>query len=238
MSRTLTIACFAIAIAPAVPAAPYWVAWEGNDYPENEGWQRIVDGVGPAQRSLAAGVMTIDGLADRQIDDYYRMERPVDPAPGEQFLMQWRLRVDQVIGNPLGLYDPGVAIFSDDDWTVSLLFGTDFIRSFHEDAIVSVQPGVFHSFDFRSLDMRGYNLYVDGALALTGSFWEPTFEKSKVEWGDRARGSASLSHWDYFRIGVIPEPGTLYLLFTILCSSMVPRAALWRTYNGECAISS
>ena len=229
MSRTLTIACLFAATAPAAFAAPYWVAWEGDDFPENEGWQRVVDGIGPAERTLADGIMTIDGLADTQIDDYYRIERPLDPEPDEQFIMQWRLRVHDVVGSPLALYDPGVAIFSDDDWTVSLLFGTDFIRSFHEHMVIPIEPDVFHEFEFRSLGMRSYELYVDGTLVHDGFFWEPTFESSKVAWGDLARGSASLTDWDYFRVGVVPESGTLSLVAIVICSWTLFKLPRWRT---------
>ncbi|MGE0482172.1 MAG: hypothetical protein AB7Q17_17060 [Phycisphaerae bacterium] len=198
-------------------AAPYWVAWEGNDYPENEGWERRMNGVGPAVRTLHDGLMTMDGLADLQIDDYYRMERPLNPETGEEFVMQWRVRVNEIIGHPLALYDPGVAVWSDDDWAVLFILGTDFIRSFHEDLNIPVQPGAFHAFEFRSSDMRSYQLFVDGSLIHVGSFWEPDFDRSRVHWGDMTRGSASSSDWDYFRFGVVPEPGTGLCFLTCLC---------------------
>jgi hypothetical protein len=209
------------ALAQPAVAEQYWIAWEGNDFPENEGWERIVNGPQPAERTLADGIMTMDGLADTQIDDYYRMDRPLDPEPGEEFVMQWRIRVDEVIGHPLALYDPGVAVWSDDDWEVSLLFGTDFVYIFHENILIGVDPDVYHTWEFRSSDMRSYDLMVDGALIHAGFFWEPTFERSKVTWGDKARGSASLADWDYFRFGVVPEPGTMILF---LVAVFGPRA--------------
>ena len=212
---TRTLFCIAAALGMLVAqagAAPYWISWEGNDFPENEGWERIVNGPQPAERTLADGIMTMDGLADRQIDDYYRMERLIDPGPGEEFVMQWRIRVDEIIGHPLALYDPGVAVWSDDDWEVSLLFGTDFVYSFHENILISVDPDVYHTWEFRSSDMRTYDLMVAGALIHTGFFWEPTFERSKVTWGDKARGAASLADWDYFRFGVVPEPSSALLI--------------------------
>lgn len=144
---------------------------------------------------------------------------------GEEFVMQWRIRVNQVDGHPLALYDPGAAVWSDDDWTVSLLFGTDFIRSFHERIEFSMQPGVFHNFEFRSTDMRSYQMFVDGLMIHVGSFWEPTFDRSRVHWGDRARGSASLTDWDYFRFGVVPEPSSGVLLLTLLCCTRVIQQA-------------
>lgn len=215
--RLLFLPLLGLAISHQVHADQYWVAWEGNDYPENDGWERRVNGSGgPAIRTLNDGIMTMDGRADLQIDDYYRMERPLNPEAGEEFIMQWRLRVNEVDGHPLGLYDPGVQLYSDDDWAVSLLFGTDFIRSFHEDLTFPMEGGVFHTFEFRSLDMRSYRLFVDDSLIHVGSLWEPDFDRSRVHWGDLARGSASLVDWDYFRFGVVPEPGTGISLLALL----------------------
>ena len=233
--RLVVLSVLLGAVSAPATATPYWVAWEGNDFPENEGWERIVNGPQPAVRTLADGIMTMDGLADRQIDDYYRMQRLLDPEPDEQFVMQWRLRVQEVVGNPLTLYDPGVAVFSDDDWTVSLLFGTDFIRSFHEHVIIPMQPDVFHEFEFRSSDMRSYELYVDETLVHNGSFWEPTFESSKVAWGDVARGSASLSDWDYFRVGVVPEPEAIWLVLVGLGAAVALRG---RRVSGRLVVLS
>jgi hypothetical protein len=52
------------------------------------------------------------------------MAVPSGPGPGEQFVMQWRVQVDEVIGHPLALYDPGVALVAS-GWSVSILLGTD-----------------------------------------------------------------------------------------------------------------
>ena len=204
-------------LAPEVAASPYWVAWEGNDFPENEGWERIVNGVGPAERTLSNGIMTMDGLADQQIDDYYRMERPIDPGQGEEFVMQWRLRVRKVVNSPLALFDPGLEVFSDDDWSLAFVLGTDFIRSFHESIEIPFQAGLFHTFEVRTSDMRAYELLIDDSVVHVGSFWEPTFRSSRIEWGDYTRGSASLVDWDYFRFGVVPEPETGIATLALLC---------------------
>lgn len=217
MNRTLVGVSFLVAnIAAPLHAEQYWLAWEGNDYPENEGWERRINGVGPAVRTLGDGIMSIDGRADRQIDDYYRMDRSLNPEPGELFVMQWRLRVNEVIGHPLGLYDPGVGLFSDDDNELTFVLGVDFIRSYHEDgAIIPIEPFVFHEFEVRSFDMQTYELRIDGTTARTGEFWKPNFRRSGVDWGDYTRGSASLTDWDYFRFGVVPEPSSLALILAL-----------------------
>jgi hypothetical protein len=212
LALALTLCAFTV----SATADPYWVAWEGNDFPENEGWERIVNGPQPAERTLADGIMTMDGLADTQIDDYYRMDRPLDPELGEEFVMQWRLRVDEIIGHPLGLWDPGLSLFSDDDWALTFVLGTDFIRCCYEDVDLPFEPGAFHVFEVRSWDMRTYQLRMDQVLMHIGTFWEPSFESSRIQWGDYTRGSASLVDWDYFRFGVVPEPNTGLLLSAFL----------------------
>ena len=223
MKRAVLLLFIAAALAQPAMAEQYWIAWEGNDYPENEGWERIVNGPQPAERTLADGIMTMDGLADTQIDDYYRMERTLDPEPGEEFVMQWRLRIDEVIGSPLALNDPGIGVFSDDDWELLLVFGVDFIRSFHEDVIIPFEADAFHSFEVRSSDMQAYALWIDGANVYTGSFWEPSFQQSRIEWGDATRGASSLAGWDYFRFGVVPEPRTCSSLLALTCAAHILR---------------
>jgi len=74
----------------AALAEPYWVAYEGNDFPENEGWGRRwgnwdgeFEGDG-AVRTVADGVLTIDSMYDEGVYDYAYVERPgaTDPGPG------------------------------------------------------------------------------------------------------------------------------------------------------------
>lgn len=210
------------AFAGEVAATPYWVAWEGNDYPENEGWSRgHHDPDQQADRSLADGVMTLDGLASIEITDFYDMSRPLNPEPGEEFVMQWRLRVNELIANPLSPYDPGLNVFSDDDWALTFWIGFDRIRSLHEDVVIPFTPGVFHAFEVRSADMRTYELRIDGAVVYAGSWWEPTFRRSSVSWGDFIFGGASNSDWDYFRFGVVPEPTSCISLLALLCAVQV-----------------
>ena len=40
MKHLVLLLFVAAAVAKPAMAEQYWVAWEGNDYPENEGWER------------------------------------------------------------------------------------------------------------------------------------------------------------------------------------------------------
>lgn len=207
-------------------ATPYWIDWEGDDWPENQGWTRVwgdwegqYHGSG-ANRTLQDGVLTYDSLYDPGVYDFSRMHRPgqTDPAPGELFVMEWGLKVDEVVG----FSDPGAAVCSDEAWALAFTFAYDRAYSVFEDfAPIPFVPGVFHEYEVISANMRTYDLYVDGELARQGTF-NHLVVSSEITWGEGAQGSASVHEWDYFRFGVVPEPCGLVLLVWVL-AWRVPR---------------
>ncbi len=205
------VGILALGLGPA-SADEYWIAYEGNDFPENEGWTRVYGdenghGQGGAERWIEDGALVIDSRRHIAIYDYNVMERQVDPGPAELFIMRWRLRIDEAGPRE----DPVVAAFSDDSWGVGSHFGESYLESaFETDVAASFEPGVFHAFEFHSWDMRHYELRIDGQLAITGQFCD-VITVSEVGWGDGGQGSTSLSRWDYFHFGVVPEPRTLLM---------------------------
>jgi hypothetical protein len=66
MIRTFMLAAVLALGASLAAAEPYWVSWEGDDWPENQGWTRVWgnwDGLyeGPgAYRTLDSGILTFD----------------------------------------------------------------------------------------------------------------------------------------------------------------------------------
>jgi len=209
------------ATVPLARGEPYWVAYEGDDFPEIEGWTRVVGGGGSA-RSLEHGALVLDSLEGDLLVDFYRMQRPIDPGPGELFRMEWRARFDMVAPRT----DPGVGVFSDESWVVGFEFSDFDMRSVFEPGVTaSFAPGVFHEFELLSPDMRGYEVYIDGVLALTGAF-DHVLTKSEVRWGDGVQGAHSISRWDYFRFGVVPEPGTAWLALCAISLVICTRPVL------------
>ena len=200
------LAAVSYATAGIAAGEPYWIAYEGNDFPENEGWERVHGdenghNQGGAERWIEDGALVIDSRRHIEIYDSYTMSRAVNPGPGELFLMRWRLKVDEVSA----FYDPSVVVFSDDSWVVAFNFSESLARSGFESGVsVEFDPGVFHDFELSSWDMRTYELTIDGTTALTGDF-VPVFTASEVSWGDGWQGAASLARWDYFEFGVVPE---------------------------------
>ncbi len=195
-----------ILLASAAGATPYWIAWEGTDWPENQGWTRSYNNNGDL-RSLHLGVMTLDGVSMPGGSDSYSIARPgaTDPDPGELFLMQWRLRVVEV---PANRYDPMVGVLSDDGWIVLITYSMSrFVLPNESITLIDFEPGLFHSYELRSADMRTYHLFVDDVLVRVGAFTS-VVTQSKVAWGDGGVPTSSVSDWDYFRVGVVPEPSS------------------------------
>jgi hypothetical protein len=205
VNRILCISLWLLLAVGGASAEPYWITYEGNDFPENEGWTRHT-GAGGAQRWIEDGALVLDGRDDIMIYDAYTMSRPIDPEPAELFIMRVRLKVDELAAGP---FDPVFAVTSDESWRIGFeLSETRIFNLDDPDMSASFEPGVFHCFEVRSWDMRSFELLIDGDLALTGPFTH-IISASRVSWGDQVEGAASLSRWDYFEFGVVPEPSSI-----------------------------
>jgi hypothetical protein len=216
MVRTRAFAVLGALLAGGWTAlgSPYWIAWDGEGetagMPEEFGWTRNWgnwDGQfqGPgAYRTLENGILTYDSLYDPGVFDYNYMERPgqLDPEePNECFVLEWRLKVSQVVG----YYDPGIGVHSDEAWAVGFSYAYDHIWSNFENANIPFEPGLFHDYRLVSGGMRDYQLFIDGTLAREGQFLHK-FSESYVGWGDDWQGFASLHQWDYVRFGCVSAP--------------------------------
>jgi hypothetical protein len=193
-----------MALVSAASADQFWVEYDASSgqFPEEVGWDRHVYG-GGAERSFEDGFLVLDGLVGPDISDFYRMDATIALAPGERFVMQWRLRADEVIG----FGDPGVNFTVLGQALLTLVYYEDSIYSLDEfSTIATFQPGLFHDYLLTSTDLDTYTLRIDGELVHTGLLGASGWE-SGVEWGDYSR-SSSLSTWDSFAFGVVPEPAT------------------------------
>ncbi|MCC6359550.1 MAG: hypothetical protein IT450_12470 [Phycisphaerales bacterium] len=218
MVRLIVLGLLFCALRGKVYADPYWVAWEENDFPENEGWLR--EGVGDRSvRTLAGGVMTMDSLANKNGQDFYSIYSATDPGPGEEFVVEWRLRVNDVVwDNPNFRYDPGWAINSADGWYVSFVLGVNELHSLQEQVDVEFESGLFHEWEFRSTNMRTFTISLDRSPVWSGAF-VPGLPYSKLSWGDTVWGPTSHVEWDYFHVGVVPEPTSCLSMLALLCAA-------------------
>ncbi|MEW6251521.1 MAG: hypothetical protein AB1716_12810 [Planctomycetota bacterium] len=193
----------AAATARSSPGETYWVNYEASSglFPEEAGWTRYTRDGGD-QRWFEDGWLVMDGRRDPRIQDFNRFYRSLDPQPGEEFILQWRISVDELSG----YHDPEIGVFSDEKWAVGFIMSLTEIRSeFEQNVSASFEPGLPHTFELRSRDMRAYSLRIDGVEAIRGSFWLSLWA-SEVGWGDGGYGAASLARWKYVRFGVVPEP--------------------------------
>lgn len=223
MWRVLQSLLGVMILAAAARASPYEILYDPNTglYPEETGWTRFPF-YGGDIRSIEDGWLVMDGMRDPRIQDYYRMlfNGNLDPGPGEELVVSWRIRIDGLIGP----YDPTVGVFSDDKWVVGFeMSRTEIASEFEQGASAAFEPGVPHTFELRSSDMRTYVLSIDGAPAIHGNFWLSLWD-SRVQWGDGMYGGASLAAWDYFRISVVPECHNLELGSTVTVLVTLARA--------------
>lgn len=216
MLRLLNVTVTLLLAVTAARASPWWVSWNGDAFPETEGWSHYsTDPL--AQRWLEDGRLFIDSRADWAINDIYGQLRPGEMTlgPSELLVIAWRIRVDEVV--PSDSHDPAVFVRSDDQYEVSLNLRMDGIESFYEpDNWVAYAPGHFHDFRFESPDMRTYSLWIDGVPAMEGIFFESLFSGGSVGWGDMS-SNRSLAEWDWFQCGIVPEPGTSMCVLATLC---------------------
>ncbi|MBN2446632.1 MAG: hypothetical protein JXO22_07900 [Phycisphaerae bacterium] len=212
MMRVVFLTVVGVALAAVVHAEPYWIAYEGSDYPENEGWEHTA--WGPlADRWLDEGCLFVDTRGQSGIVDTYanHPESGYELAAGETFVMCWSL----VTLETTPWAAPGVAVTTDDGYALTFVFAENYVESTYEPGLqAEFEPGVFHHFEMRSSDMRHYEFSIDGALALEGEFGESFFD-SGVGFGDLT-SCYSLAQWDYFRFGVVPEPSNTQLMLLAL----------------------
>ncbi len=197
-------ALVSLMLAGSAAAEPFWVEYNASCglFPEEVGWERTVYG-GGAERWIQDGYLVLDGLVGSGISDFYRMDAPVALEPGERFVMEWRLRVDEVPG----LWDPGINFTVLGEAMLTLVYTESTIYSLYETmTIASFEPGVFHDYSLTSTDLETYTLCIGGEPVHGGLLSFPGGE-SRVRWGDYGR-PASLSTWSSVAFGVVPEPFT------------------------------
>jgi hypothetical protein len=229
-------AALGVLVAPA-GAEQYWIAYEGNDFPENEGWERTYgDGNWPPEdepdRWLEDGALVIDTMRDPSLWEYYSIHRAIDPGPGELFIAEWRVRVDELGG--WASYDPAVLIARDYPPGHALFaFDVDQFYAEEEDTWIPITPGQYHEYRFESTDMDSYDLFLDGVHVHSGWFDGDTFLYSYVAFGPSVEGGSSRSRWDFVRFGVIPEPNGVSLLAGgLLVQLTLRRRSAWIAGDG------
>ncbi len=204
--KRLIIVGVLVATAPLAAAAPWSIAYEGNDYPENEGWVRLFEST-PPTRQLDDSILTLDTRPTDFDLDYYIQEPSFKTSPdaGETLVIEARLRVTDIVG----LSDTFFTFIDEQSYAVSIRFYGDGVDSLLEEwPAVPVDTSQWHTYRLESEDMRSYRLLIDGVLVQHGVF-ERIISSNRFGWGHDTDPSDARSEWDYVRFGVIPEPSTV-----------------------------
>jgi hypothetical protein len=216
-----------------VQAEPFLIEYSAASglYPEESGWTRHTHG-GGAARSLSDGVLTLDSTASSMICDYYRIDRPITPDPGETFVAEWRV----CVAHQSGYWKALAGAVADDGAAVLFDYKEDYVRSFYDGWSVPIAPGVFHTYRLESTSMYDFSLYIDDSYARSGVFDRPGPPVPFAWFGDGSYGgdTLTLTEWDYFRFGVVPEPSGMALVLGVCTYVACRRGREQVLFKGEC----
>lgn len=215
-----------LTLAGSAAGEQFWVEYDASCglFPEECGWMRTIEG-GGAVRSLADGILTLDSMADPMIFDYYKMNRPITPGPGETFVATWRV----CVAEQSEFWEQLAYFHGDAGSAVVLGYYLDRVCSLYEGWYLPFLPGVFHTYRLESPDLSSYSLWIDDAYSIAGVFHSPCEPVPFVIFGDGTCGTGagvSRTEWEYFGFGVVPEPSALITVFAIaLCALLAQRHA-------------
>jgi len=215
------------------PASQFYLRYDADEtFPEQDGWSRRTTGpAGEIKRGIEDGVFWLDTRASALISDSYLVFDPaLEVAPGESLHVTWRMRTLET--DTFGyISDVVVGVTNAAREYVTFFLAPEFVSEQGEappgepEHYYPIQGGVFHWYQFATSDMQAYELYVDGQLAIEGSFsgnsWTPG---PYVRFGDGIVGRTSLSEWDFVEVAVIPEPSGLGLLVGLAVACLCIRS--------------
>ena len=200
-------------------AGPKVVTYEGNVFPEQLGWERVLADTPGADRSIVNGVLVQsvtlpEGWAGPLGDaEFYRISL-AEFAGVEQFFIEWRA----VTNTPASVLDySAVPVALSAGGTLGVVYHTTMTDSavalFRTTQIpivyVSIDDGVPHTYRLEVRGTKSFAWYIDNQVVESGvprgSYPDET---SELIWGVRRSYFDSITMWDYVRFGVIPKDGS------------------------------
>ena len=198
---------------------PFFLRYDADEtFPEQEGWTRYWDDPdGQEVRTVEDGVLRLDTRRSYSIFDFcYVRSDAFDLDPGEELRISWRMQTFET-DTWDDFSDVALGITNGDAQYVKFFLTPGFVSrdeggSPEIDLLFEYEPGVPHTFLFRTSDMESYELFVDGEPAFQGQFARYAMIGEYAQWwGDTVTGRTSLSEWDYVEVAVVPEPATIGL---------------------------
>jgi len=211
-------------LAGSAAGEQFWIEYDASCglFPEECGWTRLAM-AGGAQRSLEDGLLTLDSSASLSIIDCYGISHPVHLGVGESFVVEWRLRVDDVDGAAHPPVKPTLTVGFNGYGMGNFVYSESSLYSDYDFTWIDFDPYVFHDYSLATSDLLTYTLRIDGSIVYMGRFTTPCYT-SAVGWGDATTGASSLSDWSYVRFGVIPEPSGALLVISVCLAGVILRA--------------
>ena len=205
---------FLIWIFLAGPVDADLVTFEGNDFPENVGWERI--SFLEADRTLDEGwfVQSFDRPGEQ---DFYR--RGLGAFAGvDPFFVEWRVQTNA----PMSLLDenkiPVVVVAGGHSGAFYHTTMTDErVQLFRDTSIplviVEIEPGLPHTYRLELYGPDFFAWQIDGVTVESGAPQGAyPGSDSRLTWGAEYHPNGHAARWDYVRYGLIPEPGTTVFL--------------------------
>jgi hypothetical protein len=190
-------------------ADEFYLHYDGNDFPENEGWNRFATDP-PVVRSLWDGLLGLNAYGDISTAGFYFTgPDSFSVSDGEFLRVAWRMVTNGTGSGGVSPSDVSVWIANDQQGAAVIYISPWFVTDgdyYSYEHVVAIAPREFHDYEFLSYDLRGYELYIDGALAFESGFRDHGAYSNNVSWGDTIIGMASVSAWDYVTVEVVPEP--------------------------------
>ena len=209
-------------------AEEFYLRYDGDDFPENEGWERrFSDPGGQIEREIDKSLFRLDTRASIHLHDYYQLHSSsFDLLPGEELRMSWRMETVETQTHYWGS-DVAVVLANTEAAYAEFFLAPGFVR---EGDLPGGDPahlyefdvGVPHTFSFVTTDMQEYDLFVDDEFAFHGGFHGYSGSgPCMAAFGDVIDGRSSLCEWDWLEIMVVPEPHTGLLLALCLLAGRI-----------------
>ena len=183
------------------------VTYEGDEFPEKVGWERIV--FTDIDRSLDSGWFVHFVDFANEIDAYQLLL--ADFASEQAWFVEWRVETDapssilDSSGTPVVVSAGGTAA-ANYHFTITDARVQVWRSNFLPIVFVDIEPGVPHTYRLELHGVDSYAWFIDGQLGDSGPpEGQYPNDDSVLIWATSREEFDTTTRWDYVRFGVIPQ---------------------------------